>query len=409
MPMRRRASLLHARLLHGARRMALGAAVVATVAVVALRSPSAALAAGEGEGEGEEVNLVDLAAKMIADGHYDRAEQLLSEVDPEAERVDEKKLYTLQGLVYLKKQLFASSTDAFEKAVLAGQTEPVVQLYLAQGYFGSQKYEKCLAALRRAGAAAQVREGYLMRAQAHWELGQKAESFAALREGLQKLPGQPDLTRMKIFRLVELQLYQEVVDLSHGYLARPDVRADDFVAIGEALRAGRQFQQAQLLLERARLRFPASEPIALQLAHSYLDNQKPTVAAMIFEDTARQQPKYYLEAAELFKQARRTERALRNNARVPDQKAKFKQRLSLLLSQGHFEQIAAMGSVLSRLGLLADEDVRYALAFAFFNTGQFDRAENHLRSITNSRLFEASLQLRKAIETCRQAGWECQQ
>jgi hypothetical protein len=124
---------------------------------------------------------------------------------------------------------------------------------------------------------------------------------------------------------------------------------------------------------------------------------------------ARVHPQYHLEAAELYKQARRVDRALRINARVIDQKAKLKQRLSLMLAADHFERIAAMAPVLSRLNLLEDEDIRYALAFALFNTGQLEAAERHLASIKSSRVFEASVELRRAIDSCRQAGWECRQ
>jgi tetratricopeptide (TPR) repeat protein len=351
---------------------------------------------------------VDLAAKMIADGHYDRAEEALASVDPEAEGVDAKKLFTLRGVVYLKKQLYSAAVESFEAAVGAGQTEPVVQLYLARAHFGAKSYEKCLAALDAAGvAAASAEEAHLMRGQAHWELAQPRLSIDALNAGLSRFPDSAQLQRMKLFFLVDLGLYQEVVALSGPYLARQDVTEDDYVAVGEALRAGSQLKEAKLVLERALLRMPSSEKIGVQLAHAYLDQGQPTAAAMLFENAARANPKYHVEAAELYKQAQRLDRALSLNARIADQKAKLTQRLSLLLAKEQFEQVAAMAPGLSRLNLIADDDVRYALAFAYFHTGQFDRAEQHAKAIVDSKLFDASVELRKAIDTCRQSGWEC--
>jgi tetratricopeptide (TPR) repeat protein len=358
--------------------------------------------------EAEDVNYVDLAAKMIADGHYDRAEEMLAGVNPEQEGVDRKKLFSLRGIVYLKKQLFSAAAEAFEAAIVAGQSEAIVKLYLAQAYFGLKKYDKCLESLDAAGATVDDNEEvHLMRAQANWELGRQALSIAALDTGLKRFPTSGRLQRMRIFFLVDLGLYQEVVESSGPYLARQDVTEDDYVAIGEALRAGHQLSETQLLLERAQLRFPESEKIVVQLAHGYLDGGKPTAAAMLFEDAARENAKYYLEAAELYKQGHRLERALSLNARIADQKAKLKQRLSLLLVQEQYEQIAAMTSALSRLNLLADGDVRYALAFACFHTGQFDLAEHHAKAVTDSKLFDAAVELRKAIDTCRKSGWEC--
>lgn len=382
--------------------------VLALAALSLQLSASASLAKDDRE-EAEEVNHVDLAAKMIADGHYDRAEEVLAGVDPEQEGVDRKKLFTLRGIVYLKKQLFSASVDSFEAAIAAGQSEPVVRLYLAQGYFGLKSYEKCLTSLDGAGeAGTKAEEAHLMRARANWELRRHGSSIDALNAGLVRFPRSGQIQRMKLFFLVDLGLYQEVVQLSEAYLARPDVMEDDYVAVGEALRAGRQLSEAQLLLERALLRFPESEKIAVQLAHGYLDDGHPAIAAMLFEDAARVNPQYYLEAAELYKEAKRADRALSLNARVSDQRAKLKQRLSLLLSQERFEQVAAMTPVLSRLNLLLDDDIRYALAFAYFQTGQLELAEQHAKTITQSKLFEASVELRKAIDTCRDAGWECQ-
>ena len=375
---------------------------------ISTASPTLA-AEKEKKEESDEVDYVALAARLIGDGHYDRAERMLSEVDPEAEGVNKKQLYTLQGVLFLKKQLFSASADSFEKAIAEGQDQPAVRFYLAQGYYGAKKFDKCLVALAAAGKEGQVEAGYLMKAQAHWELKHPAEAVSALGEGLAKFPGHAELGRMKIFLLVELGLYQEVVELSRGYLARAEVSPDDYVAVGQALRSGGQHRQAQLLLEKAHLRFPASEAISVQLAHAYLDGSSPSAAAMIFEDVARVNPKYHLEAAELYKKARRLDRALRLNGRVHDQKEKLSQRLSLLLEQERFEQIAAMQPVLSRLNLLSDEDIRYALAFAYFNTRQFERAERTMKGITKTRLFEATLELRKAIDSCRQAGWECTQ
>jgi tetratricopeptide (TPR) repeat protein len=374
-------------------------------------SPATASSAEKGSerAAAEDVDHVELAAKLIADGHYDRAEEALASVNPEQEGVDRKKLFTLRGAVYLKKQLYSEAATDFEAAIGAGQSEPIVKLYLARAYFGLKDYEKCLAAVSRAGASTPLgQELHLMIAHSHWELQRPRASIQAIQLGLTSFPGSVELQRMKLFFLVDLGLYQEVVQLGAAYLGRAEATEDDYVAVGEALRAGGQLSQAQLLLERALLRFPRSEKVAVQLAHAYLDAEQPASAAMLFEDAAAANPKYHLESAELYKQAKRIDRALSLNARVVDQKPKLQQRLSLLLSLERFEQIAAMAPTLSRLNLLADDDIRYALAFAYFHTGQLELAEQHSRAITDKKLFDASVELRKALDSCRQAGWECQ-
>ena len=63
---------------------------------------------------------------------------------------------------------------------------------------------------------------------------------------------------------------------------------------------------------------------------------------MLLERVARTEPKYVVEAAELFRRSGRLERALFLNKRIADQKAKIKQRLQILLELERFEMIVAM-------------------------------------------------------------------
>lgn len=357
----------------------------------------------------EDINHIELAAKLIGDGHFDRAAELLSKLDPAAKGVDKKKMFSLQGVVFLEKKQFAESARSFAQAVAEGPVQPVVHYYLAQAHFGVHNYEQCLVALAAAGSYGKQRDGFLLGAQASWEVGKTTDAIALLTEGIKRLPLEGELKRRKIFFLVELKLYQEVVSLSRDFLSRSEVSVDDYVAVGEALLAGGQLAKAQLLLEQARLKFSHNESVALHLAHAYLQASQPATAGRLFEEAAVGKSKYYLEAAETFKQAGRIARAFRNNARIVDQKEKLKQRLSLLLVDERFEEVAAMEPALSRFGLLTDDSVRYALAFAFFNTGQLERAESRLAGLSGSTQFDAAVELRRAIARCRDAGWECSQ
>lgn len=362
----------------------------------------------DGENAEDEVNYVDLAARLIHDGHYDRALDTLAETEPKATGVDTKRYYTLRGLAYLNGQNYKAARDDFKAAIASGQTEPLLKLYLAQAYFGLKDYKNTVEALSGAGAAGESEPAlFLMKSESYWKLGQHGASIATLRKGGKKFPEKAEFERLQIFYLIELGLYLEATDVSERYLAREGITEDDYVAVGEALRSANEFKKAQLILEGAHLRFPESEKVMLQLAHSYLDDERTLSGAMLFEDAARLSPKYTLEAAELYKQSNLVFRAMFLNARVADQAKKTKQRLSLLVDAGNYESVTAMLPKLSRLGLLKDDNIRYALAYAFFKTERFVQAEQQLKFIKQPELFEASLQLRKAMENCRAAGWEC--
>lgn len=393
-------------------RLVLGCAVAAAgLGAIAHPLWSVAEAKGGGRDERTQVDAVDhvaLAARLLKDGHVDRAEGVLRQIDLTVEGVDLPRFHTLQGLVFLKQEAHAKALVSFEQAVAAGQSEQIIHLYLAQAHFALKDYQRTIKALDQAGASgAEVPGTFFMRSQSHWELGQHDAAFHALDAGLKAFPAQSELSRIKLIHLIDLGLFQEVSSVGRAYLERANVTAEDYAAIGEGLRRSKQFAQARAVLESAHLRFPEDEKLGVLLAHTYLDEGHPLIAAMLFEDQARSRPRYSLEAAELYLKAGRFERALYNNARVLDSAAKMKQRLAILLKQEQFNLVIGMAPSLSRLELLADQNIRYALAYAYFKVGELEQAEAHLKQVNEPKLFDSALQLRKAMATCKEAGWEC--
>lgn len=382
------------------------------IAMLLVIAPVAALADDdeddEQEQESAEVDYLGLAARMIHDGHPGRALSVLADVDPKDPKVDAARFYTLRGLARVDKEQFKQARKDFEAAIKSGQKDEAVQIYLAQACFTLEDYKCTLSALERAGKTGSNKPGvFLMHAEAAWNAGQKATSLGVLAKGEKKFRDESEFQRLQIFHLIDMGLYQEAVLVSDRYLARDGMKAADYVAVAEALRAAKAYERAQVLMEGARLRYPEDENVAVQLAHCYLEAGRKFAAAMLFEEAARINDKYTMEAAELYKEAGLLHRARWLNARVSDQKAKSKQRLSLLLEGEEFDAVTAMLPKLSRLGLLSDENIRYAVAYAFYKTGRFAEAERELKPIKDPQLFESALQLRKAIASCREAGWEC--
>ncbi|NNK38050.1 MAG: hypothetical protein HKP03_06185, partial [Xanthomonadales bacterium] len=118
-------------------------------------------------------------------------------------------------------------------------------------------------------------------------------------------------------------------------------------------------------------------------------------------------PTLLAEAAELYRRSGQAYRALSLNGQLADQPEKFRQRLALYLQLRYFEQAAAMETPLYRVGLLEEEDLRYAIAYALFKSGEFDRAEVHLAELTRPDLFRKAAELRRAIQDCEEDSWKC--
>ncbi len=368
-----------------------------------------------------EVNYLDLAALMLRDGNLDRALGALDQVDIQAEqlanaeldkddedRFDSGRYWALRGTVHQRRNEPELARDAFNQAIDAGRTDASIYLSIAQISFSLQDYEAALTAIERAGSEVErIASVYHLKAQANWLLEQHPQALAVLDQASQIFPEDNSFQRRKVFFLIELGLYQEAAVLGEQYLQSTTGSADDYIAIGNALRQSGQVHEALGFLEAAQIKYPQNVTIKKVLAHTYIDQGSLHIAADIINEAAIIDPALLPEAAELYRRAGQIYRALSLNSEIADQQAKLKQRLAIFIELNRYEQAGAMENDLRRLGLLDNEDVRYALAFALFKSGQFDKAEQHLALLTRTDLFRKAIEVRRAMEECADNVWKC--
>jgi tetratricopeptide (TPR) repeat protein len=356
----------------------------------------------------EEIDYLAVAETLLRDGAVDRAASALKNVDPAAEGVDLVKFHTVSGLIAMAENRLDDAAARLEQALGAGQTEPLVVLYLAQAYFSSEKWQQTIATLERGGeGVSALTSAWSMRAHAHWMLGQREAALDTLTDAANRFPANTTFTRRQIFYLIEAGLYQESSRVARVFLTRADVKPDDYAAIGGALRRAKSFDEALPLLETARLRYPDNLNIAKTLAQTWLEAGNTLAAANLLDEVARIDPALLAEAAELYRRAGYPMRALTLNAQITDQKKKLKQRVGILAELRRYEQLVGMQEALLRAGLFEDEDVRYALAFAHFRGGDFAGAEQHLAAIRRPELFRKATELRKIMNECADERWTC--
>ncbi|WP_244907535.1 tetratricopeptide repeat protein [Nitrosomonas aestuarii] len=360
-----------------------------------------------GDNKSQQTDFMELAAVMLRDGHSDRALLALQSVDLEDEKTDLSRYYTLQGLAYLNLNDFHAAKDSLQSAVKSGQADSVIFVYLAQAHYSLKDYRSTIQAIDKSGAHAEKANLITLKAQAHWHLEEPAAAINALNEGIRLFPQDYGFLRRKVFYFVELQLFHEATQLGRRYLAQSKAAAEDYIAIGNALRLSRQYKEALDILEIARLQFNNNQMVAKLLAHTYLDQGQLNSAAFILEQAALLNPDLLSEAAEVYRRANRFHKALTLNEGVQDQKIKLKQRLSILLALKQFERAANMESALYRTGLLEDQHVRYALAYAYFSSGRFAEANKHLDHLSESELFRKGVELRRLMQVCKEEPWKC--
>lgn len=369
---------------------------------------AAALPAHAAEESADEVDFLALAALMLRDGNIDRAIVALDQVDPAAEGVDLVRYYTLRGMAHMRRNELEPARDALLQAVESGDAEAVVFVYLAQVNYQLQDYRATIDALDRAGAALErVPSAYHMKAQSYWLLEEPVMALAILDQGARVFPEDSNFIRRKVFYLVDLGLYKEAVVQGRQYLQQSAGTLEDYVALGNALRASGELDEAAGFLEEAQLMFPDSPEVKKVLAHVYIEREQLSAAADLLYQAALLDPQLLAEAAELYRRAGQTHRALTINSGLTDQPEKFRQRLALYLELQNFEQAAAMEIPLRRVGLLEDEDLRYAIAYSLFKTGDFAAAEEHLAALNRPDLFRKAAELRRAIQDCAEDSWKC--
>ncbi len=357
----------------------------------------------------EEVDYLTLAAVLIRDGYFDRAETALKSVDLEKEDLDKVRFYTLRGLVYLKKQVYQQAIADFRQSIAEGQTEKSVYIYIAQAHYALKQYRETIDALNEAGELGREKpELFSIKAQCFWKLDAYNKAWDVLDEGETRFPEYVAFLRQRFFYLVELKLFQKAAVYGQRYLDSGKAKADDYLALGSALRKSGATDKALHFLELAKMKYPGNDLVIIELAHVYLEQDQIVTAATLFEEAARYKNKYSQEASELFRRAKQLYHALYLNSKITDQKEKLKQRLAIFLEFGDFEMAAAMEKALSRVGLLENEDMRYALAYSQFEVGDFENAEKHLQYLTRPDLFKKASELRKSMQECMADQFQCQ-
>ena len=358
--------------------------------------------------DADEVDYLALAALMMRDGNLDRALVALDQVDTTDEALDLVRYFTLRGLTHLRRGEDELARDAFVQAKQAGEVDAVVHVYLAQVHYRLENYRAVIEALDSAGSAvARVPSVYHMRAQCHWLLDEPSLALGTLDAASAMFEEDTSFLRRKVFFLIDLGLFKEASELGRIYLQSSEGKLEDYIALGNALRASGDLDEAAQFLETAQLRFPDSVEVKKVLAHVYIDREETSAAADLLYQAALLDSSLMGEAAELYRRSGQVYRALTINSSLADQPEKLRQRLALYIELERFEQAAAMETALYRVGLLEEEDLRYAMAYAYFKTAEFNRAEEHLAQLTRPDLFRKAAELRRVIQDCEQESWKC--
>lgn len=361
----------------------------------------------------DEVDYVELGALMLSDGHVERANDALNMVDINDSELDLPRFYMLKGLVYTKKSFYEEANQNFEKSIDLNpdtNASKPLYLYIAQNSFKLKDYRGCIAALDKVpDLMANNPKLFGLKAECYWQEKEYDKALAVLRDVNRLFPEYWDAYKQRFYYLVSLELYQAALSDAQVYLKNAKPNETILVNFINALREAGQTDKAIELAEEANLRYPDSAKVTIMLAHLYIDKEMIRTAAELFNEASIEDGKYTSESAEMYRRAQDYVMALLKNTQMLDTKEKYKQRVAIFLEFGDYERIIAARSAMERSGLLEDENMRYALAYAYYMEGEFDQTEALLETITQPELFKKAIELRGKMEKCKSNVWECQQ
>ncbi|HHD79808.1 MAG TPA: hypothetical protein ENK98_09305 [Epsilonproteobacteria bacterium] len=400
-----------------------------------------------------EVNHLELATMMVYDGKYKKAKEELRLVNKSKKTFDASKYYKLKAVMAVKDENHVGAIGAFKKAIEATKVkvyvdpnavkvkekrkylfsalsdkkktvvpkksnfhpekiraEELSQLYmqLSQEYYKNKEYLNTVNALNKAGRAGRDRAGlYTLRADCFWKAGRKESAIAALNHGAKSFPKDATLLKQKFYYFSDLKLYQAAIAAAKAYMKRAKPTAKEYIALAQMLITGEQREEAIKILEEAVVKFPKNPTVKVLLGHMYLKQGMTYAAATLFEEASVYDKKYTKEAAELFRRAKELPHALYLNTNVKNKVEKLKQKIAIYIDRGEFEKVIGLKDALKRYKMLDDDNLRYALAYAYYMSKDYESAEMHFKKINDSSLFEKATIIRKNIEKCKSNSLEC--
>lgn len=349
------------------------------------------------------VDYLNLGATLLKDGYIERARDVLEKVDVSAADFDFPRYYSLKGVMLHKLSYPSLSNRFIDEAIKRGQENAAIHLYRAKNYWQLQDYPQVIAALDAAGEASMQSPQFLViRAESHKRQGDFESAWAVLDEGIRRFAvDAAPFYRQKFHYLLELGYYQTALDYADKVLESGGYSRKDYLSIAYTLRENGRLDEAAELLEQAVIRHVDDEKLIELLAQVYIDQQHYLMAAQVLDWATIRKPDFALKAATLYLKGGEPIRSLQLNRRISDQKEKFRQRLGIDIHLDDYESLVTKTEALKRYDLLKDDSIAYAVGFAYYRIGDYERARQYLKLISDGRLFAKASQIFQMIEKCQ--------
>lgn len=349
------------------------------------------------------VDYVEVAKVLIKDGYVDRAESTLKKVNIETDAVEFGDYWFVKGVISLHRKNYQEALVQLDKAYEESK-DTEVYLYQAEAYFRLENYSKALSTVNK--VKKKTPAYYVLKSSVFWQQQEREKAWSVLNQArLQKVMSARLSYKKQFSLLMEAGLFHAAQEFSIAHLGH--FVASDMVAIAQVFREKKRYHEAIRVLESSRLRWLYDEKLNMELAANYLQIKNQFTASLIVEEVSRVHRHLSHEASELLRSSRQSYRVAFQERNLQDPGKRLKQKLAIYLQTEKYGLVAKMTPLLKDTELLGQEDIRYAVAYAFYKTGQFKKSNFHLNQVTRADLFEKATELRIEMDKCSKNRWLC--
>lgn len=399
------------------------------------------------------IDHMQIATMMYYDGKYDKALEELQAAKDSHIDIEWDKYHTMMGLISLRGEKYQQAAASFNEAIKATRVkkyEPPAEerpkreyffsvfsdekkvqkpksnksvfdaeklrkdqieelyVYLSQTYYKMERYMDAAGALDAAGNKGRANASlFTLRAECYWKAEQKGSAIDALNRGGEIFPEDVTLLKQKFYYYAELGLFQAAIEAARAYMKKTPANAAEYISLAQMLEGGGEHEEAIKILEEAKLRFPNEAKTYILLGHYYNGKDMPHTAAALFEEGSYYDGAYLKEASEMYRRNGALAHAYYLNSNMKDKEEKTRQQVAIYIEREEFEKVIGLKDALDRYGLLGNDNMRYALAYAYYMIKDYESAEAHLKKIQDDELFSKATVIRKNIEKCRNNRMEC--
>lgn len=355
-------------------------------------------------------DLVALAQVLVQNGQNDKALNILLGLkERKLEALDRITYHVQLGLIYQQQGKLDLAYEHFEKSFKSGSTNKMIYLYMARISFELKHYDRANDNIDKSGPLAwNLQETHLLKSRILGAQKEYQKAWQVLQKASVQFHQHKNIEREKILVLMNLKLVYQALDLAQKFVHYKDLDEKEVVMVAHVFEQAQERSKAIKILEMTRLMWPQSQLIHQALASLYAQNKSYFSAAMVLDSYSFFKSDLMAETSELFRLAKRPEYAMYLSSKIGDKEKKLKQKLALYLEVGRYDQVVSLDSEIRSLDISStNEELTYALAYSYFQTGQFKKSESLLTQVTKQELFEKGLLIRKAMESCIQTLKGC--